>query len=70
MPYPEDFGVSVGCIDNRNKNPVAEKAVLELEEELLGHEPHQGLVTELSLVVATARVNSRLRDQDLSSQAL
>ena len=62
--------VEVGCIKNTNKNPVAKRAVLELEEELLRLEPGGGPVSELSLAIATARLNSRLRSQDLSSREL
>ncbi len=68
----QHLGVSneVGCVKNINKNPVAEKAVLELEEELLGKEPGGGPVSELGLSVATASFNSRLRSQGLSSLEL
>ena len=44
--------------------------MLELEEELLHQEPGGGPVTELSLAIATARLNSRLRSQGLSSREL
>ena len=68
----QHLGVSfeVGRIKNINKNPVAEKAVQELEEELLRQEPGEGPVTEVGLVVATARLNARLRNQGLSSREL
>ena len=32
----------LGRVKNTNKNPVAEKAVRELEEELLRHDPYEG----------------------------
>lgn len=64
------ISVEVGSIKNINKNPVAEKAVLELEEELLYQEPGKGPIMELSLAVVTARLNSRLRGQGLFSQEL
>ena len=63
------ISVEVGRVKNTNKNPVAERAVLELEE-LLRQEPGGGLVTELSLAIATAQLNSRLRSQGLSSREL
>ena len=44
--------------------------MLALEEELLCQEPGRGPVTELSLAIATARLNSRLRSQGLSSREL
>ena len=62
--------VEVGRVKNANKNPVAEKAVQELEEELLRQEPSGGPVNELGLAVATARLNSRIRSQGLSSREL
>jgi len=64
------ISVEVGRVKNTNKNPVAERVVLELEEELLRQEPGGGPVTELSLAIATARLNSRLRSQGLSSREL
>ena len=54
----------------KNKNPVAEKAVQELEEELLRQEPGCGSVSEAGLAIATARLNSRLRHQGVSSREL
>ena len=68
----QHFGISVevGRVKNTDKNPVAERAVLKLEEELLRQEPGGGPVTELSLAIATARLNSRLRSQGLSSREL
>ena len=62
--------VEVGRVKNANKNPVAEKAVQELEEELLRQEPSGGSINELGLAVATARLNSRIRSQGLSSREL
>jgi len=64
------ISVEVGRVKNTNKNPVAERAMLELEEELLCQEPSRGPVTEFSLAIATARLNSRLRSQGLSSREL
>ena len=52
------ISVEVGRIKNTNKNPVAERAVLELEEELLRQELGGGPVTELGLAIATACLNS------------
>ena len=63
-----NVSLEVGRIKNKNKNPVAEKAVQELEEELLRQEPGGGPVTETGLALATARLNSCLRHQGLSSR--
>jgi hypothetical protein len=62
--------LDVGRIKNKNKNPVAEKAVQELEEELLRQEPGGGPVNPTGLALATARLNSRLRHQGLSAREL
>ena len=64
------ISIEVGRVKNTNKNPVAERAVQELEEELLRQESGGGPVTELSLTLATARLNSRLRSHSLSSREL
>ena len=64
------ISIEVGRIKNQNKNPVAERAVLELEEEMLRQEPGGGPLTDLGLAIATARLNSRLRSQGLSSREL
>ena len=55
---------------NKNKNPVAEKAVCELEEELIRQEPGGRPVSEVGLAIATARLNSRLQFSGLSSRKL
>ena len=47
--------IEVGGIKNKNKNPVAEKAVRELEEELIRQEPGGRPVSEVGLALATAR---------------
>ena len=62
--------LDIGRVKNVNKNPVAEKAVQELEEEFLRQEPGGGQVTSTSLAIATARLNSRLRHQGLSAREL
>ena len=49
---------------------MAEKAVRELEDELTCHEPHGGPVTPLTLSIVTARRNSRLCSQGLSTREL
>jgi hypothetical protein len=64
------ISIDIGRIKNPNKNPVAEKAVRELEDELLRQEPGGGQVTPLTLATAVARLNSRLRSQGLSAREL
>ncbi|XP_015778686.1 PREDICTED: uncharacterized protein LOC107356595 [Acropora digitifera] len=62
--------IEVGRVKNKNKNPVAEKAVRELEEELIKQEPGGRPVSSVGLTLATARLNSRLRLPGLSSRTL
>ena len=64
------ISIEVGRIKNKNKNPVAERAALELEEEVLRLEPVGEPVTEVVLATATARLDSRIRSQGLSSREL
>ena len=52
---------------NINKNPVAEKAISKLEEELLHQVPSEISVPEFSLAVATLRLNSRIHFTGLSA---
>ena len=62
--------IDVGHVKNKNKNPVAEKAVRELEEELIRQEPGGRPVSADGLALATALLNSRLRLPGLSSREL
>ena len=62
--------LEVGRTKNINKNPVAEKAIRELEDELLRQNPNNNLITPSMLSIATVRLNSRIRNQGLSSREL
>ena len=62
--------IEVGRVKNKNKNPVAEKAVCEVEEELNRQEAGACIVSEVGLAIATARLSSRLRFSSLSSRKL
>ena len=64
------LSLELGCVKNPNKNPVVEKAILELEEELLKQELTGGPVSELGFVLAVARLNSRIRYSGLSAREL
>lgn len=68
----KELGISIeiGRVKNVNKNPVAEKAIAEVEEELLRQAPNGDPVTNLSLTVAIARLNSRLRRNGVSAHEL
>ena len=62
--------LELGDPKNLNKNPVAEKAVQELEIELLRQDPFGGAVSEVTLAEATANLNSRIRFRGLSSREM
>lgn len=62
------ISLEIGRVKNVNKNPVAEKAILELEEELLKQEPGGGPLTHLGLAIAIARLNARIRSSGLSAR--
>ncbi len=71
-PTLRRLGISleIGRIKNINKNPVAEKAIAELEDEILRQAPNGGPVSSLTLAIATSRLNSRLRRDGLSAREL
>ena len=62
--------IEIGRAKNINKNPVAEKAVRESEEELLRLDPMGGSITPLTLSVATANPISRIRSRGLSTREM
>ena len=62
--------IEIGRVKNINKNPVAEKAVQELEEELLRLDPSGAPASSLSLSLATATLNSRIRSRGLSAREM
>ncbi|CAC5388765.1 unnamed protein product [Mytilus coruscus] len=55
---------------SEKKNPVADKAIAELEDESFREELDQSPLSENTLVIATTRLNSRLRQRGLSSREL
>lgn len=62
--------LEIGNVKNINKNPVAERAILEIENELLRHDPSGGSISDLGLSIIIARLNSRIRNYGLSSREL
>ena len=62
--------LEIGRVKNINKNPVAERAIEELECEILKQEPGDGPVSQLTLAKATARLNSRIRSRGLSAREM
>lgn len=55
---------------NINKNPVAEKAVQELQDEILRLNPTNRTVSSLSLTIDVASLNSRICSDGLSSREM
>ena len=59
--------LELGHAKNPNKNPVAERAVEELSLELLNISPEGGPISRVTLALATANLNSRIRRDGLSA---
>jgi len=66
----QHISIEVGRVKNPNKNPVAERAVQEVEEELLKSTQDNQFVTPVLLATATARLNSRIRSRGLSAREM
>ena len=66
------YGITleVGRPKNPNKNPVAERAIEELGLEILNLSPEGGPVSQTTLSLATANMNSRIRRDGLSALEL
>lgn len=64
------IALEIGRIKNLNKNPVAEKAVQEVELELVKSDPSGGPVSLKTLAVATANLNARVRSRGLSAREM
>ncbi len=62
--------LEVGRLKNKNKNPIAEKAVLELEIELRKCFPDGRPVTPSQLAVTVATLNKRIRGRGLSAKEM
>ena len=62
--------VEIGRVKNVNKNPVAEKCIAELGDELLRVSPEGGAVFPVTLAIATANLNTRIRDRGLSAREM
>ena len=62
--------IELGRVKNLNKNPVAEKAIQELEKELLILDPTGGPISPLRLALAITTLNTRIRASGLSSREL
>ena len=60
-----EFNISLdlGQSKNINKNPIAEKAVQELEKEILQQDPSGDPISSVSLACAVSRLNTRIRNR-------
>ena len=64
------MSIELGRIKNPNKNPVAEKAIRELIDELLRQDPMGDAISPLTLSVATSCLNSRIRSRGLLAREM
>ena len=64
------ISLELGRAKNVNKNLVAEKAVQELEHQILRLDPLGGPVSHLSLAIATANLNAHIRSNGLSAREM
>ncbi|XP_070548521.1 uncharacterized protein [Ptychodera flava] len=64
------LSIEIGRTKNRNKNPVADRAIQEIEDELLRQDPLCSTITPLSLAIALSHVNSRIRSRGLSAREM
>ena len=64
------IALEVGRVKNINKNPVAEKAIQELETELKKLHPEGGPISASDLVIAVTVLNARVRNSGLSSREI
>ena len=62
------INIDIGRVKNVNKNPVAEKAVQELEEAIIRIERHNETLDSTLLALVTARLNNRIRGNGLSAR--
>jgi hypothetical protein len=60
--------VEIRLVKNVKKNPVAEKYIAELGDELLRVSPEGGAVSPVTLAIAATNLNTRIRDRGLSAR--
>ena len=64
------ISIEIGNPKNINKNPVAERAIQDLEEELSREPQLLSHITEVALARVTARLNARIRTDGLSAREI
>ena len=62
--------IEIGRLKNPNKNPVAERAIQELEDELRRLLNRSDKISPTTLAIATAHLNSRVRSNGMSSREI
>ena len=62
---PSPITLEISRTKNINKNPFAEKAIMELEGEFLLQDPTNLTITPMNLALSIARLNSRIRSNGL-----
>jgi len=56
--------IEMGCVEDSNKNPVEEKAIQELEGEILQHNPRGGSITQLQLSITLSHLTWTVSQRD------
>jgi len=64
------ISVEIDRTKNINKNPVAEKAIQELEDEILRQDPSCRALSTVLLSVTTTRLKSRIRNRRLLAREI
>ena len=59
-----------GRIKNKNKNPTVDKAIQEVEQEIIRLMPTGGALTPSTLAIALSHTNNRIRSQGLSAKEI
>ena len=65
-----NISLEFGRTKNKNKNPIAEKPIQELEEGILRQDPSCRSVSPLLLALSTARLNARICNCGLSAREM
>ena len=55
---------------NKNKNPIAENTVKEIEKEILRHKQAPGPITDIDLILVLKNINSRVRLNGMSAKEM
>ena len=64
------INIDLGRVKNKNRNPVAEKAIQELENEIVRVVKVPGPISPLVLSMVTSSLNSRIRTDGLSAREI